>query len=88
MTDDGSNWEILSAPENFQSVVERLKAAQITPAAAEVSMVPQNYVKLTGKQADQMLRLMEELEDHEDVSHVYANFDIEESELQALTQEK
>ena len=88
MNDDGSNWEILSAPENFQSVVERLKAAQIAPAAAEVSMVPQNYVKLTGKQADQMLRLMEELEDHEDVSHVYANFDIEEAELQALTQEK
>jgi len=50
--------------------------------------VPQNYVKLTGKQADQMLRLMEELEDHEDVSHVHANFDIEEAELQALTQEK
>ena len=88
MVDDGSNWEILSTPENFQSVVERLKAAQITPAAAEVSMLPQNYVKLTGKQADQMLRLMEELEDHEDVSHVYANFDIEESELQALTQDK
>jgi transcriptional/translational regulatory protein YebC/TACO1 len=57
-------------------------------AAAEVSMVPQNYVKLSGKQADQMLRLMDELEDHEDVSHVYANFDIEESELQALTQDK
>jgi len=88
MNDDGSNWEILSAPENFHNVVERLKAAQITPAAAEISMVPQNYVKLTGKQADQMLRLMEELEDHEDVSHVYANFDIEESELQALTQVK
>ena len=88
MVDDGSNWEILSAPENFQKVVDQLKAAQITPAAAEVSMLPQNYVKLTGKQADQMLRLMEELEDHEDVSHVYSNFDIEEAELQALTQEK
>ncbi len=88
MNDDGSNWEILSSPENFHNVVERLKAAQITPAAAEVSMVPQNYVKLTGKQADQMLRLMEELEDHEDVSHVYANFDIEEAELHALTQDR
>jgi len=88
MNDDGSNWEILSAPENFQNVVEHLKAAQITPAAAEVSMVPQNYVKLTGKHADQILRLMEELEDDEDVSHVYANFDIEEAELQALTQDK
>jgi transcriptional/translational regulatory protein YebC/TACO1 len=51
-------------------------------------MGPQNYVKLSGKQADQMLRLMEELEDHEDVSHVYANFDIEEAELHALTQDR
>jgi transcriptional/translational regulatory protein YebC/TACO1 len=85
MVDDGSNWEILSAPDKFQSVVDHLKAAQITPAAAEVTMVPQNYVKLSGKQADQMLRLMDGLEDHEDVSHVYSNFDIEESELQALT---
>jgi YebC/PmpR family DNA-binding regulatory protein len=88
MNDDGSNWEILSAPEQFQSVVERLKSAQITPAAAEISMVPQNYVKLTGKHADQMLRLMDELEDHEDVSHVYANFDIEEAEMHALTQDR
>jgi YebC/PmpR family DNA-binding regulatory protein len=88
MKDDGASWEILSAPENFHNVVDKLKAAEITPAAAEVSMVPQNYVKLTGKQAEQMLRLMEELEDHEDVQHVYANFDIEEAEMHALTQAK
>ncbi len=88
MRDDGSSWEIISAPENFQQVVDRLKGAEIEPSAAEVSMVPQTYVKLTGKQADQMLRLVEELEDHDDVSHVYANFDIEESELHALTQSK
>jgi YebC/PmpR family DNA-binding regulatory protein len=88
MRDDGNSWEVLSAPENFHNVVEKLKAAEITPAAAELSMVPQNYVKLTGKQAEQMLRLMEELEDHEDVQHVYANFDIEEAELHALTQAK
>jgi YebC/PmpR family DNA-binding regulatory protein len=88
MRDDGSNWEIISAPENFQQVVDRLKGAKIEPSAAEVSMIPQTYVKLTGKQADQMLRLMEELEDHDDVNHVYSNFDIEESELHALAQAK
>jgi transcriptional/translational regulatory protein YebC/TACO1 len=88
MNDDGSNWEVFSAPAQLNRVVERLKTANITPAAAEVSMIPQSYVKLTGKQADQMLRLVDELEDHEDVEHVYANFDIEESELQALTQAK
>ena len=88
MNDDGPNWEILSSPDNFHQVVDRLKAANIVPAAAEVSMVPQSYVKLSGRQADQMLRLMDELEDHEDVQHVYANFDIEEAELHALTQAK
>jgi transcriptional/translational regulatory protein YebC/TACO1 len=88
MNDDGSNWEVFSPPGRLPQVVDRLKTAQITPAAAEVSMIPQTYVKLTGKQADQMLRLMEELEDHEDVQHVFANFDIEETELHALTQAK
>jgi transcriptional/translational regulatory protein YebC/TACO1 len=46
-------------------------------------MVPQNYVKLTGDQAKQMLRLIEALEEHDDVQHVYSNFDIDESEIQA-----
>jgi YebC/PmpR family DNA-binding regulatory protein len=88
MREDGSNWEIVSPPEKFHQVVEGLKTANITPTVAEVSMVPQSSVKLTGKPAQQMLRLMEELEDHEDVQHVYANCDIEEAELQALAQSK
>jgi YebC/PmpR family DNA-binding regulatory protein len=88
MVEDGSNWEILSPPGAFPAVLERLKGAGIQPAVAEVSMVPQSYVKLSGKQAEQMLRLVEELEDHDDVQHVYANFDIEEAELHALTQAK
>lgn len=88
MREDGSNWEIISPPDKFPQVTEQLKSANITPAAAEVSMVPQSYVKLSGKHAEQLLRLMEELEDHEDVQHVYSNFDIEEAEIQALTQAK
>jgi YebC/PmpR family DNA-binding regulatory protein len=88
MREDDGNWEVLSPPAAFQQVVDRLKAANIAPAMAEVSMVPQTYVKLTGKSAQQMLRLMEELEDHEDVQHVYANFDIEEAEMHALAQAK
>ena len=86
MSEDGSNWEIFTPPSSFQPVVDKLKAAGVAPAAAEVSMIPQSYVKLSGKEAAQMLRLMEELEDHEDVQHVYANFDIEEAELHAFTQ--
>ena len=88
MAEDGSNWEIFSSPDKLHQVVERLKAAHVAPAAAEVSMIPQSFVKLSGKEAHQMMRLMEELEDHEDVQHVYANFDIEEAELHALTQAK
>ncbi|HEV2419057.1 MAG TPA: YebC/PmpR family DNA-binding transcriptional regulator [Terriglobia bacterium] len=86
--DDGANWEIFTAPSEFQRVADALKAADIAPAVAEVSMIPQNTVKLTGKSAQQMLRLSEELEDHDDVQHVYANFDIEESELHALAEAK
>jgi YebC/PmpR family DNA-binding regulatory protein len=88
MREDGTNWEVISPPDKLQEVVERLKAQNIAPSVAEVSMVPQSSVKLTGKGAHQMLRLMEELEDHDDVQHVYANFDIEEAELHALAEEK
>lgn len=88
LTGDGSNWEIFTEPAGFLPVVEKLKAENITPVLAEVSMIPQNYVKLTGKSAQQMLRLSEELEDHDDVQHVYSNFDIEESELSAIAEAK
>jgi YebC/PmpR family DNA-binding regulatory protein len=88
MKEVDDNWEIIAPPEAFNTVLEKLKASNITPAVSEVTMIPQNYVKLTGKPAEQMLRLMEELEDHDDVQHVYANFDIEESVLQAFAQAK
>ena len=83
MKDDGSTWYIVTPPELLEAVREALVKAGITPASAELSMVPQNYIKLTGQQAAQMLRLVEALEEHDDVQHVYANFDIDESEIQA-----
>ncbi len=67
----------------FSRKGEILGKAGVTPASAEIGMVPQNYVKLTGSQAQQMLRLIEALEEHDDVQHVYANFDIDESEIRA-----
>jgi YebC/PmpR family DNA-binding regulatory protein len=82
--DDGDSLEVLTAPESFEAVLKAIKVAGIEPASAEVSKVPQNYVKLDSKHAAQMLRLMEELEDHEDVQKVYANFDIEEKDLEAV----
>jgi YebC/PmpR family DNA-binding regulatory protein len=83
MSDDGSAWEIVSAPESFDAVRDAVKALGLEPASAEVAMIPQNYIKLQGKDAQQMLRLMEALDDHDDVQHVWANFDIEEKEIEA-----
>jgi YebC/PmpR family DNA-binding regulatory protein len=83
LRDDGSAWEVTTPPEALEKVREALAGAGITPSSAEVGWIPQNYVKLTGAQAQQMLRLVESLEDHDDVQHVYANFDIDEKELTA-----
>jgi YebC/PmpR family DNA-binding regulatory protein len=83
LQDDEDNWEVLSAPESFPSVNEAVKALGIEPATAQVSMIPQNYVKLEGKPAQQMVKLMEALEEHDDVQHVWSNFDISEKEIEA-----
>jgi YebC/PmpR family DNA-binding regulatory protein len=83
--EDGSNFEIITAPEKYEGVVEALKSASIETAASNIGYLPQSYIKLEGKQAQQMLRLMEELEDHDDVQHVWANFDVEESELASFS---
>ena len=84
MNDDGSAWEIVCSPESFEAVRDAVKALGVDPASAEVAMIPQNYVKLTGKDAQQMLKLFEAIDDHDDVQHVWANFDIEEKEIEAL----
>jgi YebC/PmpR family DNA-binding regulatory protein len=83
MSDDGGVWEIICAPEKFETVRDAVKALGVEPANAEVAMVPQNYVKLQGSDARTMLKLMEALDDHDDVQHVWANFDIEEKEIEA-----
>src|SRR5581483_6866462 len=83
MSDDDDNWEIMSAPSAFEAVKEAVKKLGVEPASAEVAMLPKNYVKLEGKSAQQMVRLMEALDDHDDVQHVWSNFDIEEKEIEA-----
>jgi YebC/PmpR family DNA-binding regulatory protein len=82
MSEDGDNWEIFSAPENFEPLKAALEAASIPLAASEVSMVPQNYIKLEGKEAQTMMKLMEALEDQEDIQNVWSNFDIDEAAMQ------
>jgi YebC/PmpR family DNA-binding regulatory protein len=83
LTDDEGNWEVFSTPDVFPAVHEAVKQLGVEPATAQVSMIPQNYVKLEGKPAQQMIKLMEALEEHDDVQHVYSNFDIAEKEIEA-----
>jgi YebC/PmpR family DNA-binding regulatory protein len=83
MQDDDDNWEVLSTPEAFQAVRDAVKGLGVEPASAAVSMIPENYVKLEGKVAQQMLKLMEAIDDQDDVQHVWSNFDISEQEMEA-----
>lgn len=83
LRDDEDNWEVVCPPEAFPAVLEAVKKLDIEPAAAEVAMLPQNYVRLEGRTAQQMVKLMAELEEHDDVRHVWSNFDIEEKEIEA-----
>ena len=81
LREDGSNYEIFTEPDDYETVVNALKENNIEIAASNLGYIPQNYVKLEGKQAQQLLRLMESLEDHDDVQNVWANFDIAEEEI-------
>lgn len=83
--DQGDVFEISCAPENFDAVVEALKTAGIATLSAANDMVPQNTIKLTGDDVEKMLRLMENLEDHDDVQNVYANFDISEEDMEKFS---
>ncbi len=82
MQDEGDVFEVYTSPENYEAVDEAIKKAGITPQASEVSMIPQNYIALTGDDAKKMLKLYEALDDNDDVQKVYANFDIDESEME------
>lgn len=82
LQDEGDVFEIYASPENFEAVEEAIKKAGIQPQAAEISMIPQNYIRLEGADAKQMLKLYEAIDDNEDVQKVYANFDIDESEME------
>jgi YebC/PmpR family DNA-binding regulatory protein len=69
-------YEVLTALEDFEPVKQAVSARGIEPSTSELSLIPQTSVRLEGNQARQLLKLMEELEEHEDVQNVYGNFDI------------
>lgn len=76
LVDDGDSWEIRTAPENFIQVREAFEQAGVEIESAEVAMVAQNYVELDAETAKKALKLYEQLDDHDDVQKVHANFDI------------
>jgi YebC/PmpR family DNA-binding regulatory protein len=84
LRDDGDNWEVLTEPSVYEAVLEAVKKAGITPVSSSVEMIPQNYIKLDGAHASTMIRLLEALEEHEDVQNVHANFDIDQKLLEEV----
>jgi len=83
--DEGDTWEIITGPDKYEAVLEAVKAAGIEISDSNVGHLPQDYTKLEGKPAQQVLKLVEELEDHDDVQTVAANFDIDEEELARIS---
>jgi len=79
--DEGESWEIYTEPAAFPAVRDAIKAAGIETQVAEVTMVASTYTNLEGAQANAMLRLLDSLEDHDDVQNVYSNFDMDEKTM-------
>ncbi|MCD6561934.1 MAG: YebC/PmpR family DNA-binding transcriptional regulator [Deltaproteobacteria bacterium] len=83
--DEESVFEVVTGPSDFESVKKAIEDSKISYSVAEISMIPKNLVKVEGKKAKQMLNLMQCLEDNEDVSHVYSNFDVSDETMEALS---
>lgn len=81
---EDSELVVITPTDTFEEVKNSLKENGLEYESADVTMVPQNNVKIEGKEAETMIRLMEALEDSDDVQNVYANFDIDEQILEAL----
>jgi YebC/PmpR family DNA-binding regulatory protein len=86
VTSDENEIEVLTDLQSFEKVKKAFDSAGLKYTVAEISMIPQTSVKLEGKNAETMLKLMEALEDSDDVQNVFANFDIAEQEIERLSQ--
>jgi YebC/PmpR family DNA-binding regulatory protein len=82
--EDNGNFEVITRPGDFEAVKEAIDKASIAYVAAEVTMLPQNTTDLAGKEAEQMVRLMELLDDYDDVQKVYTNADIPEEIMENM----
>lgn len=84
LRNDGTNWEVISLPEAHEAVVAAVQKAGIEIESQSVGMIPKNLIKLEGKNADAMLRLSDALEEHDDVQNVYADFDVDVENIEAM----
>ena len=82
LSDEGDSWEIITDPGSYEAVLNAVKAAGIPAVASEVTMLPSTYTKLEGQPANQMIRLLEALEDLDDVQNVYSNFDMDAEQME------
>jgi YebC/PmpR family DNA-binding regulatory protein len=85
ITRDGDVFELTCAPAAFNVVRQALADAEITPESAELSMEPTSTVTIQGDNADKLMKLIDDLEEHDDVQHVYGNYEIPEAEMERLT---
>ncbi|MBZ5530996.1 MAG: YebC/PmpR family DNA-binding transcriptional regulator [Acidobacteriia bacterium] len=84
LNDDGDSWEIITPPSAFETVLEAVKKSGAEVLHSQVGMIPKTYVKLEGAAANQMIRLLETIEDHDDVQNVYSNFDVDQKQLEEV----
>jgi len=81
---DGDTWEVITAPEALNGVQEALEKAKIVISEAKLAMIPKNTIQVEGKNVNGLLKLLDALEEHDDVQNVYSNADIDEKEMEAL----
>ena len=84
VNEEETQFEVIIDPAEFETMKTAFDDAGLSYNFAEISMIPQNTINLEGKKAQQMLNLMEALEDNDDISNVYANFDIPDEVMEAL----
>jgi YebC/PmpR family DNA-binding regulatory protein len=84
LNDEGDVWEILTDPAAFDQVLAAIRAAKIETSHAEITMIASTYTKLEGAAANQMIRLLDVLEEHDDVQNVYSNFDMDAKQLEEI----
>jgi YebC/PmpR family DNA-binding regulatory protein len=85
LNDEGDTWEIVTEPSAYEAVAQAVRDAKIETMMSEITMVASTYTKLEGPQAAQMVRLLEALEEHDDVNNVYSNFDMDAKQLEEVT---